>query len=348
MRFYTGKHRHYCGIDLHTRKMYVCIVDAEGEVLFHSNLDARPDELLEAIAPYRDDLVVCTECMHCWYWVADLCAELGIPFVLGHALYMKAIHGAKTKNDRIDSEKIAFLLRGGLMPQAYVYPRDMRSTRDLLRRRSYLVQKRTSLLAHIQTTNAQHNLPAFEKTITKSAHRNGIELRFDDAVVQRSIEADCDLVQALEVQIKNLETFLEKRAKIHDAPAYYLLRSVPGIGRILAMTILYEIHQVERFPTVSDFSSYARLVKCAHTSNGKVKGHGGAKIGNAHLKWAFSEAGVLFLRCNKRGKDLLARLEKKHGRAKALSVLASKIGRAAYYMLKRGKPFDTQRFYSVA
>jgi len=99
---------------------------------------------------------------------------------------------------------------------------------------------------------------------------------------------------------------------------------------------------------VGDFMSYARLVKCPHTSNNKPKGHGGAKIGNGHLKWAFSEAGVLFLRCNARGKDLLARLEKKHGRAKALSVLASKLGRAAFYMLKRGRPFDPERFYAAA
>ena len=135
MRFYTKTHRHYCEIDLHARTMYLCILDREGEVLLHRNVKADSQAFLAAVAPYRDDLVVAAECMFTWYWLADLCAEEKIPFVLGHALYMKAIHGGKAKNDRIDALKIATLLRGGMLPQAYVYPAGMRATRDLLRRR---------------------------------------------------------------------------------------------------------------------------------------------------------------------------------------------------------------------
>ena len=134
MRFYTRQHRHYCGIDLHARTMYLCVLDAAGTVLLHRNIRSRPEEFLAAVAPFRDDLVVGVECIFTWYWLADLCAEEKISFVLGHALYMKAIHGGKAKNDKIDALKIATLLRGGMMPMAYVYPRGMRSTRDLLRR----------------------------------------------------------------------------------------------------------------------------------------------------------------------------------------------------------------------
>lgn len=144
MRFYNGAHRHWCGIDLHARTMYVCILDEKGTVLLHENLAAKPEAFLTAVGPYRDGLVVAAECIFTWYWLADLCAKEGIAFVLGHALFMKAIHGGKAKNDRIDALKIATLLRGGMLPQAYVYPAGMRATRDLLRRRLHLVRNAAS------------------------------------------------------------------------------------------------------------------------------------------------------------------------------------------------------------
>jgi len=156
MRFYTKQHQFYCGVDLHTRSMYICVLDQSDQILLHRNLPAEPQRFLDTISPYRQDIVVCAECMFSWYWLADLCASEHIPFVLGHALYMKAIHGGKAKNDKIDSGKIAALLRGGLIPQAYVYPAKMRATRDLLRRRNYLVRKRADLLSHIQNTNSQY------------------------------------------------------------------------------------------------------------------------------------------------------------------------------------------------
>ena len=107
MRFYNRQHRHYCGIDLHVKTMYICILDAAGQILVHRNVQSTPDAFLDTIAPYRDDLVVAAECMFTWYWLADVCAAEGIPFVLGHALAMKAIHGGKAKNDKLDSYKIA-------------------------------------------------------------------------------------------------------------------------------------------------------------------------------------------------------------------------------------------------
>jgi transposase len=165
MQFYTKQHPYYCGIDLHTRTMDVCILDQAGETLLHRNMNATPEALLKAIAPYRDQLVMAAECMFTWYWLADLYAEQGIPFVLGHALYMKAIHGGKAKHDTIDAHKIAVLLRGGMLPQPYVCPSEMRATRDLLRRRTHLARKRGELLAHVQNTNSQYNLPAIGKKI---------------------------------------------------------------------------------------------------------------------------------------------------------------------------------------
>src|ERR671932_1975489 len=194
MRFYTKQHTFYCGIDLHARTMYVCILNQGGEILVHRNMPAGPDPFLTVIAPYREGLVVCVECIFTWYWLADLCAREGIPFVLGHALSMKAIHGGKAKNDKIDAQKIAVLLRGGMLPQAYVYPADMRATRDLLRRRTHLMRKRAELLAHVHNTTSQYNLPEIGKKIAYKANRNGVAERFDEAAVQKTIEVDLDLI----------------------------------------------------------------------------------------------------------------------------------------------------------
>jgi transposase len=344
MRLYTRTHKHYCGVDLHARSMYVCVVNQAGEVLLHKNLLCDAALFLAVIGPYREDLVVGVECIFTWYWLSDLCAKEGIAFVLGHALYMRAIHGAKVKNDRVDSRKIAVLLKGGLMPLAYVYPATMRATRDLMRRRLHFVRHRGQLLAHIQMTHHQYNLASPGKRISYRSNRDGIGEGFEDVSTRESIAADLALVDHYEVVIGELELSVLRQARGHDPNTFQLLRSLPGIGKILALTILYEIHDIRRFEKVQDFASYSRLVKCEHSSGGKVVGSGGAKIGNAYLKWAFSEAAVLFLAKCPQGKELFARIERKHGKGKALSILAHRIGRAVYFMLARKRAFDLERF----
>src|SRR3990170_888378 len=306
MRFYNRPHQYYCGIDLHVKTMYVCILDGVGQVLVHRNVPSTPAAFLETIAPYRDGRVVAAECMFTWYWLADVCAAEGITFVLGHALAMKAIHGGKAKNDKVDSHKIAVLLRGGMLPQAYVYPAAMRSTRDLLRRRLHLVRKRGELLAHIQNTRAQYNLPAFEKRLAYPGNREGVVEHFADPSVRKSIDVDVGLIDQYDALVTDLELTIVREARRHAADAFHRLRSVPGIGKVLALTILYEIHDITRFDRVQEFASYARLVKCQKQSGGKTLGTGGAKMGNVHLKWAFSKAAVLFLRHATGGKRFLA------------------------------------------
>jgi transposase len=344
MQFYTKQHKYYCGIDLHTKKMYVCILDEKGEVREHRNMKTNPESFLNTIAPFREGIVVAVECMFTWYWLADLCQKEGIPFVLGHALYMKAIHGGKAKNDKIDSKKIAVLLRGGMIPMAYVYPEKMRATRDLMRRRNHLMRKRAELLAHIQNTNSQYNLDEPFGCIAVPSKRGDIVGSFDDPVVKKNMEVDLQVIATYDTMLADLERTILKLAQYHDPVSYALLQSVYGIGRIGALTILYEIENIRRFPRVQDFVSYCRLVKCAHESNGKKYGSGGSKIGNAHLKWAFSEAAVLFLRGNDPAKRYYERLVRKHGKGKALSILAHKLGRAVYFILKNKEAFDQEKF----
>jgi transposase len=347
VRFYTKPHKFYCGIDLHARSMYVCILNQDGDIVVHRNIKTKPDALLQIMMPYREDIVVAVECIFTWYWLADLCAQEGIPFVLGHALYMKAIHGGKAKNDKIDAHKIAVLLRGGMLPQAYVYPAEMRATRDLLRRRMSLMRQRAALLTHVQQTNSQYNLPEIGTNIAYKANREGVAERFPDPAVQKSIAVDLALLGYYDRLLTELELCIVNTAKAHNAQVFYRLRSIPGVGKILALVLLYEIHDIQRFPRVQEFVSYCRLVKCAKESAGKRYGTSGTKIGNAYLKWAFSEAAVLFLRNNLAGQKYLARIEKKHGKGKALTILAHKLARAVYYMLKRDTAFDLEKFLNT-
>jgi transposase len=217
-------------IDLHVKTMDVCILDAAGQVLVHRNVKSTPEAFLEIGAPYRDDLVVSAECMFTWYWLADVCAAEGIRFVLGHALAMKAIHGGKSKNDKIDSPKIASLLRGGLLPQSYVYPAATRSTRDLLRRRLHLVRKRGQLLAHIQNTRAQCNLPDFERRLAyrrrlrRASDAGGVgcsALLAAHADVQGQCQGDCRSIMfgidaTAPIRIGNGEQCPRKKIGVHD------------------------------------------------------------------------------------------------------------------------------------
>lgn len=347
MRFYTQSRQYYCGIDLHTRWMYICILSQTGEIVYHKNLPASEESFLKAVAPFLEGLVVGVECTFTWYWLADVCAREGIEFVLGHALYMRAIHGAKIKNDRVDSHKIAALLRSGMFPMAYVYPREMRATRDLLRRRTYFVRRRADLLSHIQNTRHQYNLPDFESTISRKANRDGLAEHFPDPAVQDSIRVDLELIDHLDLLVEQLNARIERAARVHDPQALLLLKTIHGTGRILALVILYEIHTIDRFESVQQFCSYARLVTGKHESAGKTSGKSRRKIGNPHLKWAFSEAAALFLRGNPAGMKYKKHLEKKHGKAKAMAILSHRLGRAVYFMLKRGRAFDMQTFLAT-
>lgn len=269
----------------------------------------------------------------------------GIEFILGHALYMRAIHGGKAKNDRIDSHKIAMLMRGGNFPLAYVYPQEMRATRDLMRRRLKMVRYSAQFKAHVNNTASQYNLLSPGKgSLRLPAGRTAMANVFDDVSVQCNVDMDLSLVDYFDKEISRVEGFVEQQAKHHNARDLNLLRTIHGVGRILALTILYEIGDIDRFDTVQQFASYSRLVKCKAESAGKNYGTQGNKIGNAHLKWAFSEAAVCYLRANPKAQAYLEQLQRRMSKGKALSVLAHKLGQCAFFMLKNGQVFDEQRF----
>jgi transposase len=200
------------------------------------------------------------------------------------------------------------------------------------------------LLAHIQNTNSQYNLPEIGKQIAYKATRDGVAERFPDPAVQKSIAVDLALLGHYDQLLRGVELSILKTAKQPNAQTLSLLRTVPGIGEILSLVLLYEMHDSARFPRVPDFLSSCRLVKCTKASAGKRDGTSGMTIGNAHLQWACSEAAVLFLRANPAGQKDLTTLEKKHGSGKALPLLGQKLGRTVYDLLQRQTAFDMGKF----
>jgi transposase len=209
----------------------------------------------------------------------------------------------------------------------------------------YIVRRSAELLAHIQNTNTQYNLPAFKKKLSRKYNHDGIAQRFENPSVRKSVETDLAIITALNQVLKPLEWHIEKSARAHDYHTLYLLRSIPGVGQILALVILYEIHKIKRFPTVQDFSSYARLVRPKKESDGKWAGHSNKKIGNHHLKWAIKEAAIIFLRESAQAKYYVGKLERKYNKGKALGIFTHKLGRAIYFMLKNKEAFDMKRFF---
>jgi transposase len=297
--------------------MYVCILDQSGAVLVHRHLKTDPETFLHVVAPYRQGMVVAVACRFTWYWLADLWADAGLPFVLGHALSMQALPGGKAKNAKSDSHQRATLLRGGRLPQAYVSPAQRRATRALLRRRMPLAHTRAELLAHGHNTNRPYTLPAIGQKIASKATREGVAERCADAAVPKSIEVDLALIPYDEALLREVALPIVHTARHHDAHPLHLWQTVPGIGKILSLVLLYEIPDVHRFPRGQDVVSSCRLVKWARESAGKRSGTSGAKLGQAHLTGAFSEAAVLFLRDHPAAQTYLARLEKKHDKGQA-------------------------------
>jgi transposase len=343
------KKQYYCGIDLHADVMYVCVMNKDGVVKFHHEIPTDFSRLLQHLKPYLSSIAVCAESTFNWYWLADDCAKHKIPFFLGHALYMKLLHGGKTKNDRVDAKVMAELLRMGYFPPAYAYPEKMRATRDLLRRRGHFTQQHAEAMRHIKTLLYQQgytDLPSFNHDKAEKI-REALAVYKLPVDVAYSLEADLAMIQHLDTVTKKLEWHIEKNASGHDNLALALLKSVKGLGPILSLTLLYEIHTIKRFPTVQKFSSYARVVKVERSSHGKKLGSKNSKIGNPYLRWAFGQLAISAQRFYPELKVYTQKLIKKYGNAKAYTLLAHKFAVAVYYMLKNRSAFDLNKFVSA-
>ncbi len=284
------------------------------------------------------------------YWLADACQAEAITFVLAQGLYLHLIDDGKNKNDRIDSEKLAHLLRSNLIPPAYVYPAEKRPLRALLRQRIFYVWRRSELLARIYSHQLAHNrTPAKQTRRTRDPWEEQLLKAENHPLRQLALKNDLAMIRHYDQQIFQLEEELLRQTKRIARREFALLKTIPGIGESLGLTILYEIGDIDRFPTVKDFLSYCRLVKGTVASAGKIKGLRGAKLGNPYLRWAFGEAAVIAKRDHYQLKPLAQQLEARlnGNKFKTNTVIAIKLARAAFFMLKNKTVFDPERLTAV-
>jgi len=334
----------YAGIDLHATNSVVVVLDDEDRVLYQKRLRNELPLILAALEPYRSTLQgIAVESTYNWYWLVDGLMDASYTVHLAHAPALPRYSGLKHADDLHDARWLAHLLRLGLLPTGYIYPKAARALRDLLRKRSQLVQHKTMVVLSLQSlltrlTGRHLSLPRLrELTPDKVA----VLAPFPEQV--RSVLSSLTVLRCFEEQIAEVEQAV--RAQARHIPGYTLLQTVNGIGPILALTILLEAGDMRRFPTVGQFASYCRCVGSEHLSNGKRKGAGNTKNGNKYLSWAFIEAAHFAIRYEAVIRGFYQRKKARTHPLVALKAVAHKLARACYHVLRDQVPFDLSRAF---
>lgn len=335
----------YCGVDIHPKRSQICVLDNTGNRYVNRNIVNNIDNFKEIIDPFLPNIVVGCESTYSYYWLADGCFEHRIPFYLGHALYMKAITQNKNKNDKLDARTIAELLRTNFFPEAYPYPKEMRPTRDLLRRRHRLVSIRAEAYSHIQMVAHQHTIEGIGSGEVKDKdYRDEMLTMFNRHGLTSLVASDLHVIDAFNPVISEMEEEIKLNAVHHNPKHMLILKTTHGIGDILSLVILYETHDIKRFAKHQNYSSYSRVVRSYQTSNGKIIGKKNSKMGNPYLKWAFNSIIISAQQSSERIRKYYQKLESKYGKPNARARIAHKFNVAIYYMLKNEEPFDEKRF----
>jgi transposase len=334
----------YSGIDLHSNNSVVVVSDEADRVLLRQRLPNQLSTIVAALEPYRDELAgVVVESTYNWYWLVDGLQAAGYKVHLANTAAMKRYDGLKHSADDTDAAHLAHLLRLGILPTGYIYPREQRALRDLGRRRMQLVKHRSMHVLAVENVQARETGTRMTGDRVKRLRLHEIEAFGLLPEVAMSIEANVAVIGTLNAQIAKLERHLVQRVRL--TPEYSVLSTAPGIGRILSTVIMLETGTVERFATVGDFSSYARCVDSVHLSNGKKKGQGNTRNGNKYLAWAFIEAANMARRWCPEAKRFHDRKRLRTNAIVATKALAHKLARACYHMLKSAEPFDMRRCF---
>jgi len=334
----------YCGIDLHSNNSVVIVSDDEDRIVLQRRLTNDLGQIRGVLEPYREELVgVVVESTYNWYWVVDGLMDAGYRVHLAHPSAIRKYEGLKHSGDVADAAYLAQLLRLGLLAEGYIYPREQRGVRDLARKRMQLVRYRTAQILAIENILIRQTGARMKGEAVKRLTAEQVDTLALAPDVALAMEANRAVSQALGQQIEALERRLKERVSLR--PEYRLLQSVPGIGEILATTIMLETGCIDRFAQVGNFSSYCRCVDSLRESNGRKKGEGNAKNGNKYLAWAFIEAANFALRCCPQAKSFYERKKSMANRVLALKALAHKLARACYYILRNQEPFDVSRCF---
>jgi len=334
----------YCGIDLHSRDCWLAILDERLKVVHESKVGNDLQALLEMLEPYREDLEgIAVESTYNWYWLVDGLSEAGFRLHLVNTWAVKQWEGLKYSDDRHDARWLAHLLALGILPEGWICPKQERSVRDLLRRRAFLVRKRTSFLLAMRGAFECRTGRRTTSSELKQWTAEEIGSHLDDEIEALGITCLIEPMKAVDDQIRILEKQALARARLRDE--FVPLLTVWGIGKILGLTVMYEVGEIERFRKVGNFASYCRLVRSTRLSAGKRKGSGNARNGNPYLSWAFSEAAHFAVRYHPEAKKCFQRKMSKTNGIVAIRTVAHKLARAAYYVMKDQISFDPEKAF---
>ena len=332
----------YGGIDLHSNNSVVDLIDEKDRVVYERRLPNSLDVILGQLAPYRNRLqAIAVESTYNWYWLVDGLQEAGYEVRLVNTSAVKVYEGLKNTDDKHDARHLAHLLRLGILPEGYIYPKEQRAIRDLLRKRGHLVRQRTAQVLSMKNLWSRNTGRSISTYVVK---RGKVPTEGVEENRALAIESTQAVLNCLNEEVRRLEMAVLRQ--VRSNANWNRLMTVPGIGKLLALTILLETGDIHRFKKAGRFASYCRCVQSRKMSNGKKKGEGNRKNGNRHLGWAFVEAANYAVRYSDRIKGYYQRKERKTKRIIALKAVAHKLSKASYYILRDRVPFDLEKAFA--
>jgi transposase len=335
----------YTGIDLHSNNSMVTVIDENDRVVAEKRLPNELTKIVALLMPWREEMAgVVVESTFNWYWLVDGLQAAGFKVHLANTTAIKKYDGLKHSGDETDARHLAHVLRLGILPTGTILPPAQRAVRDLSRKRMQLVRSRTAQILAVENITARQHGTRISSNQVKRLTAEAVEHMSQPEEVGLAMKANLAVITTLSAQIELLEQRLLET--VEERAEYRLLNSVPGIGHVLATTILLETGPIERFAGAGNYASYARCVNSVHTSNGKKKGEGNTKNGNKYLAWAFVEAANFALRYCPEAKRFYERKKAKTNNVVAIKALAHKLARACFHILKERQPFDVARCFA--
>lgn len=334
----------YAGIDLHSNNSVLCVLDEQDREVVRKRLPNDLAAIRTVLEPHRAQLQgVAVESTFNWYWLVDGLMEAGYPVTLVNTTKVKQYDGLKHTNDFTDAAHLAHLMRLGILPQGYIYPKEQRAVRDLLRKRGQLVQERTRTLLSIQNILWRNTGTRFRANAIKQLAWEQVSEYLPDPHQGMAVRVSVSVLACLQQQIELIEA--EVRAQCRRDPLFARLKSVPGVGDILAMTIALETGDIHRFARVGQYASYCRCVDSRRESNGKKKGENNRKCGNEYLSWAFVEAANFAIRHYPEVQRFYQRKKARTKGIVAIKATAHKLARASYYVMRDGVEFEMSKAF---
>lgn len=338
--------RLYGGIDLHSNNSFTTLIDQNDKVVFEKRMPNDLGVVLKELEPLEAKITgVVVESTYNWYWLVDGLMDAGYRVHLANTAAIKQYDGLKHTDDKSDARWLAHLLRLGILPEGYIYPKEERSVRDLLRKRMQLVHQKTSNILSIEGQVARHLGGSIHCNQVKRLTGEAVDGLFSDEYVSLAVKSNVAVMRCLDERIKQIERVTKKRMKLR--PEFKQLLTVDGIGNTLALTISLETGDIRRFPKAGNYASYCRCVRSERTTNYKKKGQGNTRNGNKYLAWAYIEAAAFAIRWNELARKFYQRKSAKTNKVVARKALANKLARACFYMMRDNVPFDERRAFAA-